>query len=104
MARTVLTTDEIVAALKRSNLPTIICEGDNDVVVFREIEYLLKSRRVDFVPSGGRPALLEIFRRRHEFPLLPVMFVADKDMWIFDSIPTEYCDIVFTNGYSIEND
>ncbi len=31
-------------------------------------------------------------------------FLADRDMWLYSGIPSEFKEIVFTHGYSIEND
>ena len=31
-------------------------------------------------------------------------FVADRDLWLFSGIPPVYPDIIWTEGYSIEND
>ena len=30
--------------------------------------------------------------------------MADKDLWLFSGIPPDYPDIIWTEGYSIEND
>ena len=35
---------------------------------------------------------------------MPVAFVADKDMWLFSGIPSNYDGVIWTDGYSIEND
>ena len=35
---------------------------------------------------------------------MPVAFVADKDMWLFSGIPSDYAEVIWTEGYSIEND
>jgi hypothetical protein len=104
MARLKMTVDELVAVLKRSHLPTILVEGDDDVMVYRQIEKQLGSRKVNFQPCGGRNTLLKLFERRHEFAHLKVHFIADKDMWVFKGVPNQYATISFTNGYSIEND
>lgn len=100
-----LTTDEIVAYLKRTSQLTVLVEGADDKMVYRYIESRLEDLEIDCMDCGGRPSLLAIFGRRNEFPDSPVIFIADKDMWFFTSIPEEYSSgIIFTNGYSIEND
>ena len=35
---------------------------------------------------------------------MPVAFVADRDMWLFSGIPSNYDGVIWTDGYSIEND
>lgn len=74
--------------------------------VFRFMEdYIGNARKVNFLPCGGRTALLKVFERREEFSHLKTMFIADQDMWVFTGILPEYeGEIVFTKGYSIEND
>jgi hypothetical protein len=99
--------DEIVETLKRTHLPTIVVEGRDDVIVYRRIEERLSSIGADVLPALGRDKLLKVFDRRDEFPgSARVIFIADKDTWVHGSIPTEYCDqvLIFTDGYSIEND
>jgi hypothetical protein len=104
MARVTITVDELVATLKRSNLPTILVEGADDVMIYRQIERQFGARKVNILPCGGRNTLLKVFERSSEFPHLKVHFMADKDMWVFESVPEKYATISFTNGYSIEND
>ncbi len=100
-----LTTDETVAYLKRTSQLTVLVEGADDKMVYRYIESKLQDLEIDCLDCGGRPSLLAIFSRRSEFPDSPVIFIADKDMWLFTCIPEEYSSgIIFTNGYSIEND
>ncbi|MEY4934299.1 MAG: hypothetical protein RIS64_658 [Bacteroidota bacterium] len=104
MARVTISIDELVATLKRSNLPTILVEGDDDVMVYRQFEKQFGARKVSILPCGGRNTLLKVFERKHEFPHLKVHFIADKDMWVFEGVPEKYATISFTSGYSIEND
>jgi hypothetical protein len=98
-----MTADEIVATLVRSNLPTIIVEGKNDMSIYRWIENRI-GYSGNVLPCGGRSQLLQIFDRRNEFHHLHIAFIADKDMWLFTVIPEEYLEIIWTEGYSIEND
>jgi len=99
-----LSPDILVETIKRSNLPTVLVEGTDDFDIYRYFENKIGIRKVDFIPCGGRNTILEIYKRKSEFPSKKVMYIADKDMWIFSSIPPEYMEIIFTNGYSIEND
>lgn len=99
-----LSAEEIISYLKHTNLPTILVEGTADAYVYRWLEEKL-STAGDVLPCSGREVLLNIFDRCVEYPNARVAFVADKDMWHFSPIPDKYKDIViFTDGYSIEND
>ena len=104
MPRQDLTVDELVAALGRSQLPTVIVEGQVDIQIYRWIEESISNRKVDIQSAGGRNNLLLVYKRRDEFAHLPVAFVADRDLWLFSGIPPGYPDIIWTEGYSIEND
>ena len=99
-----LTVKELVATLRRSALPTVLVEGQEDMRIYRWVEEHLGSRTANVLPTGGRSNLLSVYERRHEFSELPVAFVADQDMWLFSGIPTEYDGVIWTEGYSIEND
>ena len=98
------TADELVATLRQSELPTVVVEGKDDMRIYRWLEARIGNTKAHVQATGGRNTLLAVYRRRHEFSNLPVAFVADKDMWLFSGIPTEYSDIIWTQGYSIEND
>ena len=98
------TVDELVATLKRSALPTILVEGDDDMMIYRWVEERTGIYTASVLPCGGRTALLAVYERRTEFSHLKTAFVADRDMWLFTAIPPEYSDVVWTEGYSIEND
>jgi hypothetical protein len=99
-----LTVDEIVETLKRSSLTTVLVEGVDDVMIYRWIEDEIGIENANFFPCGGRGMLLQVFERRHEFSNLKVVFVADKDTYVYSEPPPQYSDIIWTNGYSIEND
>lgn len=100
----VMSSDELVGYLKHTRLCTVLVEGAADAYVYRWIEERLVIDS-DVLICTGRDALLEVFKRRNEFPNTKTVFVADKDMWLFSGIPNEYQDLViFTDGYSIEND
>jgi hypothetical protein len=98
-----LTPDEIVELLKRTFTPTIICEGTTDSLVYREIISRVGAM-VTIIDCGGRHTLLRVYDRKSEFASKKVAFVADKDLWYFTGCPPEYAEVVFTEGYSIEND
>lgn len=99
------TVDEYIAVLRRSQIPTIIVEGNDDIVVYRFIEKTLGATAVSVLPVGGRENVLEIFQRRGELNV-PVFFIADRDNWCITGVPEEFSSdqLALTNGYSIEND
>ncbi len=98
------TENELVATLRRSQLPTVIVEGKEDERIYRWVEARIGTRNANVLPVGGRDMLLAVYKRRNEYAHLPVAFVADRDMWLFSGIPTHYHGIIWTQGYSIEND
>lgn len=99
--------DELIATLKRTSLPTVVTEGKDDVVVLRKLEQVFADFGVSVFPAGGRDKVLAVFDRRSELPAdVTFIFIADKDKWIYGSIPTDKVapELIFTDGYSIEND
>ena len=72
--------------------------------IYRWVEERIGSQKANVQPTGGRENLLSIYAKRHEFADLPVAFVADRDMWLFSEIPSDYRELIWTEGYSIEND
>lgn len=94
----------LIAKIKHSANPIILVEGRDDIVIYRKIEKYLGLRNIQFFPCEGRENLLKIFERRNELQNVRVLFVADQDMYIFSGIPLQYQNIIFTSGYSIEND
>ena len=98
------TVDELVSTLRRSNLPTVVVEGRDDMQIFRWMEDLLKVHEVDVLGVGGRPNLFAVYDRRSEFTHLPIAFIADRDKELFTQLPVGYEAIIWTQGYSIEND
>ncbi len=99
-----LTVDELVSTLTKTSIPTLIVEGVTDASIYRLVERRLNFPGGTVLQAGSRTSVLEVFKRRHEFDHLNVAFLADRDMWLFGAIPDAYADIIFTNGYSIEND
>ncbi len=77
------------------------------MIIYRRFEDNLAHVGVSVLPVGGRRKLLQVFDRRHEIPLsVKAIFIADQDTWINSGVPREYQDqkLLFTDGYSIEND
>ena len=99
-----LTENVLVATLRRSRLPTVIVEGKDDMQIYQWAERRIGAQKANVLPVGGRKTLLSVYKRRNEFAHLPTAFVADKDLWLFSGIPPDYHDIIWTQGYSIEND
>lgn len=101
-----LTPDELVSTIKRSNLPTLLVEGSDDMVVFRKLEERHADISLSVMHAGGRSTLLKVFDRKAEITNTRVCFIADRDSWIATGIPAQYSspELIFTSGYSIEND
>ena len=98
------TVDELVETLRRSGLPTVVVEDKNDMRIYRWVEARVGIQNADVLSAGGRNNLLSLYDRRTEYAHLPVAFVADRDLWLFSGIPPDYHGIIWTQGYSIEND
>lgn len=96
--------DTIISVLKHNSIPTILVEGTGDVEIYRWLEGLMGVGKVDILQCGGRKDLFDIYLRRSEFNGTPVVFLADLDSFLYSSIEIKYRDIIFTTGYSIEND
>ena len=102
--------EEIISELsKPTALLKVLVEGKDDALVYRYIEGKLNDlisidNKADVIICGGRLELIEVFESREKFKNTKVVFLADKDMWFFVGVPKDYEDIVFTDGYSIEND
>jgi len=100
-----LTEEELVSTLKHTRIPTILVEGKDDVKIYRWLENDINESylsHVDILPCGCRNTLMKLYALRLSFSNL--VFIADKDQYVYGTIPPEYSDIVFTTGYSIEND
>ena len=98
------TVDELVSTLRRSKLPTVVVEGRDDMQIFRWMEDLLEVHEIDVLAAGMRSNVLAVYDRRSEFSHVPVAFIADRDKELFTQLPVGYEDIIWTQGYSIEND
>lgn len=106
-AKVHLTHDEIISTLIHSSLPTVVVEGSDDVIIFRRMEDDFSDIGLSVLGVGGRDTVLKIFDRRNELPdPKNVVFIADQDLWVIFGIPSQYKNgaLIFTRGYSIEND
>lgn len=104
----VLSVDEIIITINRSNNKSIIVEGRGDLVLFRRIEQEFLAHGVSVLPVGGRDKILSIFDRANEIVNREsVIFFVDKDIWVYSEVPASYNSseyLMTTYGYSIEND
>jgi hypothetical protein len=98
------TVEELIATLNKTDLPTILVEGVADVRVYRKLEAQLGVTLGNVVLCGGRKNLFEIYNQREKLAHVRLVFLADRDMWLYKNIPPEYSEIIWTHGYSIEND
>lgn len=101
------TLEEIISTLERSNLVTVIVEGNEDIIIYRSLEKRLVG--IDVLPVYGRKIVLDIFEEKQNNPKLKnkkIAFIADKDIWCNTGIPNKFNDssLIFTKGYSLEND
>ncbi len=98
-----MSTIEIISSIKHSNELIILVEGKEDIRIYR---WLLESigKQDCLMPTNGCVALKDIFERKNEFASKKVVFVTDRDSYVYGSIPSKYEGMVFTKGYSIEND
>jgi hypothetical protein len=98
------TAAEILAYLRSSHLPSLLCEGADDVRHLTLLERYVSSLNV--LPVGGKEALLFLLERSSEFSCQN-LFLMDRDDWVINPVPAnvEQCqNVVLTEGYSIEND
>ncbi|MYA68867.1 DUF4435 domain-containing protein [Candidatus Poribacteria bacterium] len=104
------TLENLVDALRFSNKPNIIVEGQDDEIIYGTLVERLGRFDVGFFSAGSKETLLQLYEELSEyenagdFRHAPVAFIADRDMWLFRRIPDQYDDIIWTEGYSIEND
>lgn len=106
MSRVKISVDEAIATLQHSSDPTLIAEGTDDIVFLRRLEDRFEEEGLSIFPLGGRDSVLKLFDRRSEITSARVLFLADQDQWVYTGCPAGYVDddLLFTDGYSIEND
>lgn len=103
----ILSVEETISVLNKTHLPTIIIEGIDDVVVYRKLEEIFLHIGLSVMGVGGRINLLQIFERVDEIQSKDTLaFIADLDTWVFSGPPEKYTseNLIFTKGYSVEND
>jgi hypothetical protein len=95
---------EIIEYLKRTSLPTLLVEGEDDALIYRWLENQLGIFAGSILICSGRDVLVSIYRQRASLPQSKIAWLADRDMWLFTFAPADLAGIIFTTGYSIEND
>lgn len=104
------TVENLVTFLQFSKKSNIIVEDKDDEIIFQRLLDCLGIFNVGLFGAGSKETLLRLYDKlsvlehNGDFRHAPVAFIADKDMWLFRGIPTQYKDIIWTEGYSIEND
>lgn len=99
-----MTENEIISYLNKTSLPTLLVEGEDDALIYRWLETKLGIFTGNILICSGRSILISIYRRRDSIRCGKLAWLADLDMWRFSSPPSELNGIIFTSGYSIEND
>lgn len=85
----------------------VVIEGEDDIFVFRPLMTIFKNKKIIVQSVGGRDNVLSVYNNVKNTPFLhQAIFIVDQDSWIFSGIPEDYQHerIIFTSGYSIEND
>ena len=99
-----LTVEELIAYLKRSDLPAILVEGRDDMTIYRWIEDSSASCLGAIIPCGGRSQVIDIAKRQGELGQKKVAFLVDSDSDAAWGVQTPIPNAIWTAGYSIEND
>ena len=104
------TVEHLVIALRLSNKPNIIVEGSDDETIYGALVDRLGRFNVGLFSAGCKETLPHLYEELFycensgDFRHAPVAFIADRDMWLFRGIPARYDEVIWTEGYSIEND
>ena len=98
-----LKAQEIIGAVKRTDKLTLVVEGKTDSRIVREMADFVGEAGL-VLKCDGRPAVLEVFNEVSRLGLRHCIVMADSDLYIFSGHPPGLSDIIFTEGYSIEND
>src|ERR1700693_3928775 len=98
-----LTVEELIAAFNRSSVPIVAGEGKTDVEILRHLE---KSIGIEgsVVPCGGCNTIFENLDQHSEITNSRVVFLADQDMCCIRGNHRIHPRLVYTWGFSIEND
>lgn len=104
MTNQYLSVPEWIVSFREMTDPIVLVEGKDDVQICRWAAERVGIRRLDIRPAGGKQTLLALYERRNEYAHLSAAFVADRDLSVFCCVPQGYDDVIWTEGYSIEND
>ncbi len=104
LTRVDYTVEELVAYVKRSERPIIFVEGRDDMQIYRCLEDQMNHGVGVIIPCGGRTRLLDLAKRQNEFAGKKVAFLADSDCFNIFGVRIELPNLIWTHGYSIEND
>ena len=99
-----LSDNELISAINHSSDPFVIVEGKEDVMIYR---WLLNDIGCEpyLEPRNGCSAVRTLYDRRGEFTNPKVIFICDRDINVYTgALPEGYEEIIYTEGYSIEND
>ena len=113
--KVIVSPKEFVGAAARSNKLNIVVEGKTDVKVYEQLIAKIGIKNIDCYYAGNRDEVFKVYCEvKKKRGLLPrVAFIADQDSWVFltesEKPPKGYetidkTDIIWTEGYSIEND
>jgi hypothetical protein len=95
---------EILATIQHSSAPILLVEGRDDMQVIRRLVDTVPN--LSPLPCGSKKMVLQIYEECKQQGIREnaCVFLVDRDLWVFDGIPTQYDNLLTTSGYSIEND
>ena len=99
-----LSDDELISVINHSSESFIIVEGLDDVMIYR---WILEDIDCEgfLEPREGCGSVKRLYRRKDEITNPKVIFICDKDTIVYTgTIPDDYSEMIYTEGYSIEND
>lgn len=99
-----LSDDELISAINHSSEPYVIVEGDDDVMIYR---WLLDDigAIAALEHRQGCGGVKNLFFRKGEITNPKIAFVCDRDTNVYTGKTPKGCGgIIYTKGYSIEND
>lgn len=98
-----LTDDELISVINHSSEPYIIIEGPDDVMVYRWILDEIDCAGL-LEPRKGCDGVNALISRRNEIVNPNVIFIIDKDTLVYSNSTPTNKNVIYTEGYSIEND
>ena len=99
------TVEELFELLKRTELPTVLVEGKDDIIFYRRIEENLSEVGVDILPAGNKHAVLQLRDMLSgEAVKNTIVFIVDNDLWVHTESANDAEELITSEGYSVEND